>query len=86
MTDRQILEVLLNKVDSIDNRLYSVDRRFDSVKNRLTTLEGDISNLKRQMTKSTKELKEMDKLMLDEVERVHTILIRHTQDKTVHTA
>lgn len=63
MTDREILELLLEKVSNI---------------------EGDVTKLKRQVTKSTAELKAMDELIFDEVERVHAILDRHKEDKSVH--
>lgn len=49
MTDREILELLLEKV---------------------TSIEDDVIKLKRQVTKSTAELKAMDDMIFDEVERV----------------
>ena len=45
----------------------------------------DARSLRRQVVKSTIELKDMDEMILDEVERVHGILERHKADKTVHT-
>lgn len=65
MTDSEKLDLLLEKVDSI---------------------ERDVNNIKRQIMKSTAELKAMDEMILDEVERVHGILDKHRADKTVHTA
>ena len=65
MTDSEKLDLLLEKVDSI---------------------ERDVNNIKRQIMKSTAELKAMDEMILDEVERVHGILDKHKADKTVHTA
>lgn len=56
------------------------------IESRLTAVESNMTKLKRQMTRTTRELKTMDRMILDEVERVHAILTRHTQDKTVHTA
>ena len=53
---------------------------------KLDTLEKDVNALKRQIMKSTAELKAMDEIILDEVERVHGILDKHKEDKTVHTA
>lgn len=52
----------------------------------LDSLEKDVNALKRQIMKSTAELKAMDEMILDEVERVHNILDKHKEDKTVHTA
>ncbi|MCM1040465.1 MAG: hypothetical protein NC434_14200 [Ruminococcus sp.] len=53
---------------------------------KLDSLEKDVNTLKRQVMKSTAELKAMDEMILDEVERVHGILNKHKEDRTVHTA
>lgn len=53
---------------------------------KLDSLEKDVHSLKRQVMKSTAELKAMDEMIFDEVERVHEILDKHKSDKTVHTA
>ncbi|MCM1156497.1 MAG: hypothetical protein NC392_14175 [Roseburia sp.] len=53
---------------------------------KLDSLEKDVNALKRQVVKSTAELKAMDEMILDEVERVHGILNKHKEDRTVHTA
>lgn len=63
------------KLDLIISRLEKLD-----------SLEKDMHSLKRQVMKSTAELKAMDEMILDEVERVHGILDRHKADQTVHTA
>lgn len=65
MTDTEKLDLLLEKVISI---------------------ESEVTKVKHQVMKSTAELKAMDELIFDEVERVHNILDRHKADKTVHTA
>ena len=53
---------------------------------RIAGLEKDIndvkSDLKKQLMRSTAEIKAMDSLILDEVERVHKILDRHKADTT----
>ncbi len=65
MTDGEKLDLLLDKVASI---------------------EKDLNTVKRQIMKSTAELKAMDEMILDEVERVHRILDKHKADNSVHTA
>lgn len=67
--------------------------KLDLILSKLETLTGDIQDmkkdvhaLKRQVAKSTAELKAMDEMVLDEVERVHLILDKHKQDKSVHMA
>lgn len=72
MTDSEKLDLILEKVSILDEKV--------------TGLEKDINSVKRQVMKSTAELKAMDEMILDEVERVHEILNRHKEDKTVHTA
>lgn len=79
MTDSEKLDLLLEKVGSLEDKV-------DSLEDKVGSVEKDISGLKRQLMKSTAELKAMDEMILDEVERVHTILDKHKADKAVHTA
>ena len=60
--------------------------KLDLLLEKVTSIESEVSKVKRQLIKSTAELKAMDEMVLDEVERVHNILNRHKEDKTVHTA
>ena len=100
MTDGEILKLLLEKVSSIDEkvssldekvssideRVSSLDEKVSSIDERVSSIESDVTKLKFQLIKSTAELKAMDEMILDEVERVHTILDKHKEDKSVHTA
>ncbi len=72
MTDSEKLDLILSKLDSLESESQDMKK--------------DINTLKRQLMKSTAELKAMDEMILDEVERVHSILDKHKEDKTVHTA
>lgn len=72
MTDSEKLDLILSRLDSLDSETQDMKK--------------DINALKRQLMKSTAELKAMDEMILDEVERVHGILDKHKADKTVHTA
>lgn len=72
MTDSEKLDLILEKVNGMDDKV--------------SILERDLNAVKCQVMKSTAELKAMDEMILDEVERVHEILNRHKEDKTVHTA
>lgn len=60
--------------------------KLDLLLEKVTDLEKDLNSIKRQVMKSTAELKAMDEMILDEVERVHSILDKHKEDKTAHTA
>lgn len=55
------------KLDLILEKLGKLDR-----------LESDMRELRRQQMKDTAELKAMDSLILDEVERVHEIMLNRT--------
>ena len=72
MTDTEKLDLLLEKIVGLDEKV--------------TGLEKDLNAVKRQVMKSTAELTAMDEMILDEVERVHSILDKHKEDKTAHTA
>ena len=72
MTDSEKLDLILEKVTTLDEKV--------------TGLEKDLNSVKRQIMKSTAELKAMDEMILDEVEKVHGILDKHKEDKSVHTA
>lgn len=86
MSDREILELLLTKVSSVEDKATVLDGKITALDDRITTSEISISNLNKQLKKSTAELKAMDSLILDEVERVHTILDRHKEDQNAHSA
>lgn len=60
--------------------------KLDLILSEMQDMKKDLNAVKRQIMKSTAELKAMDEMILDEVERVHEILNRHKEDKTVHTA
>lgn len=60
--------------------------KLDLILSEMQDMKKDLNAVKRQVMKSTAELKAMDEMILDEVERVHEILNRHKEDKTVHTA
>ena len=52
--------------------------KLDLLLEKVGDLERRIKELKRQQMKDTSELKAMDDIIFDEVERVHEILIRRT--------
>lgn len=62
------------------------NEKLDLILEKIEKIENDVNGLKRQMMKSTAELKAMDEMILDEVERVHGILDKHKADTTKHTA
>lgn len=83
MTDNELLQAMS---DLLDQKLQPIKDEMQGMNQKVTDLEKDVNAVKRQIMKSTAELKAMDELILDEVERVHEILDKHIEDKTVHTA
>lgn len=75
MTDSEKLDLILSRLE-----------KLDLLENEVKDMKRDISAVKRQVMKSTAELKAMDEMILDEVERVHELLNRHKEDKAAHTA
>ena len=68
MTDSEKLDLLLEKVNSLDTKVTSIEKDIVDVKADLRRLHRD------------------DASILDEIERVHSILNKHKDDKSVHTA
>ena len=60
--------------------------KLDLILSEIQDIKKDMNTLKRQVMKSTAELKAMDEMIFDEVERVHSILDKHKADRSVHTA
>lgn len=54
--------------------------KLDLLLEKMVGLENDMKSLKRQQMKDTAELKAMDSMIFDEVERVHEIMLRRTDE------
>ena len=66
-----------------DNELLlAIYNDIQSLKDDLETVKHDVKHLKKESIK----MQAMDEAILDEVERVHSILDKHKADKAVHTA
>ncbi len=100
MTDSQKLDLLLEKVVSLEGKMDSFEGKMDSFEGRMdsfegklsffegrvSSLEGEVSSFREYVMKSIDELKSMDVMILDEVERVHRILDKHKADPSAHIA
>lgn len=85
MTDSEKLDLILEKISFIEKdveRISLIEKEVEKI----NFIEKEVNGLKRQLIRSNAELKAMDEMILDEVERVHHILDKHKEDKTVHTA
>lgn|GEM_PF-1070770 len=68
MTDSKKIDLLLKKMDSMEGKMNSMEKK-------LNTVETEIGDLK----KGIKKLETMDTMILDEVERVHKIMLDETK-------
>lgn len=82
MTDSKKLDLILQKIVGVETDISSLKEDVTGLKEDVTGLKGDVADLKEDV----KRLDRNDKLILDEVERVHEILTRHINDKSKHTA
>ena len=55
------------------------NEKLDLILEKIGNLETEMKELKRQQMRNTAELKAMDSMILDEVERVHEIMISETK-------
>ena len=77
-------DLLTDEVGTLTGKVETLEGKVGTLTGRVETLEHNVSGLKEQMITSTKELKTMDKMILDEIERVHDILNKHKRDKSAH--
>lgn len=75
-----------NEMQGMKGDIQGMKSDIQGLKSEMQNVKRDINALKHQTAKSIDELKTMDKLILDEVERVHNILDRHKADKAAHSA
>lgn len=93
MTENEKFDLILSKLDLLENEMQDMKSgmqnmkvEMQDMKVEMQDMKKDISAVKRQVLKSTAELKAMDEMVLDEVERVHGILEKHKEDKSAHSA
>ena len=76
MTDSEKLDLIILDMQGMKADMQSMNSRIDNLELQMKQTE---QNLKHEIRKECS-------LVLDEVERVHSILDRHKADKSVHTA
>lgn len=82
VNENEKLDLILNKLVSLDHKVDSLDHKVDSLEQRVTILENNMKDVKSDL----KRLHHNDISILDEIERVHTILEKHKSDQAMHTA
>lgn len=86
MTDSEKLDLILYKLQEHEEVFSKIENRMQRHEEVFNNIENNIQELKCQQMKSTAELKAMDKIILDEVKRVHMILDKHKNDSSKHIA
>lgn len=86
MTDSEKLNLILSEMHGMKDEIRDMKTDIRNMNTEMQDMKTDISTFKAQTLKSISELKSMDEMILDEVERVHGILDRHKNNKTIHTA
>lgn len=86
MTENEKLDLILSKLESLEGEMKEVKEDMQDMKLEIQDVQKDTHSLKRQIMKSTAELKGMNEMVLDEVERVHDILDMHKADRSAHMA
>ena len=82
MADSEKLDLLLEKVGTIETDVQTLNQKVTTLDEKVTGLEKDMVDVKSNLRRLHRDAD----FILDEVERVHTILDKHKEDKTVHTA
>ncbi|MDE7199278.1 MAG: hypothetical protein K2O15_10395 [Lachnospiraceae bacterium] len=89
MTDSEKLDLLLVKVTGLDEKVTDLDEKVTGLDEKVTDLDQKVMGLEKDMLDVKVDLRRLRRdadFIIDEVERVHGILDKHKEDKTVHTA
>lgn len=83
MTDSEKLNLLLEKMGSMEAEMGGIKAEVGEVKAETGGLKAEIGEVKtgvKSLEIITQDLKSMDKLILDEVVRVHELMTQRTSD------
>ncbi len=83
MTDNEKLDLILSEMQNMRIDIQDMKADMQSMNNRIDNVESQIKQTERVLKN---EIRKECGLVLDEVERVHSILDKHKSDKTVHSA
>ena len=76
MTDSEKLDLILSEMQGMKVDMQNMNSRIDNVESQIKQTERVLKN----------EIRKECELVLDEIERVHTILDSHKADKSAHSA
>ena len=90
MGNNEKIDLILNKLDDLTLDMKGVKEDIGGLKNDVSELKEEVSELKEEVSVLNKDvnmlkekaikLEKMDRLILDEVERVHEIMDKRTDD------
>lgn len=79
-------DTLEKKLDTHEKKIDALEKKFDILEEKVEKIDYDVHDLKYQLMKYVADLKGMDEMIFNELERVHEILYKHQKDKAIHTA
>lgn len=83
MTNEQLLEAIGGMIRPIQEGVSSLKQEVRHLKHRMDDMELQVKQTEIALRN---EIRKESELVLDEVQRVHSILIDHINDKEKHTA
>lgn len=83
MTDNEKLDLILSEMQGMKADMQNMKADMQNMSSRIDNVESQIKQTERVLKN---EIRKESALILDEVERVHDILDKHKEDKSVHTA
>lgn len=83
MTDSEKMDLLLAEMQSMKAEMQSMKTEMCNMSSRIDSVETQVKQTERVLKN---EIRKECALVLDEVERVHSILDKHKADTTKHTA
>ena len=89
MANSEKIDLILTKISNLDEKVTNLDEKVTGLDEKVTVLDRKVTSLEKDMIEVKADLKCLhrdDNLILDEVERVHEILLTHMKDKSKHTA
>ena len=93
MTDRELLETILHKIGSMDERIISMDERITGIEGKITGMDAELKEIKNDL-KNTREtvikieiehgkklaaLFDGQKLISEKLDRIESEVTRHEE-------
>ena len=90
MTDSEKLDLILSEMQGMKADMQNMKADMQNMKADMQNMNSRIDNVESQIKQTERvlknEIRKECELVLDEIERVHTILDSHKADKSAHSA